>query len=87
MICYPRRVTNQRLIDCLLVHWVVLCLPAAVDLMVSGDHEKSKALVDSDNLRQSIVHLQQLVGQAQQYVEAVVVSRGEGEGVEERGRG
>jgi len=49
------------------------------DLMVSGDHEKSKALVDSDNLRQSIVHLQQLVGQAQQYVEAVVAGKQKGD--------
>jgi len=64
-------------------------LCTAVNLLVSGDHERGKPLADAEGLPASIARLQQLLATAQRYVEDVVVSASLGRGgvVQEGGGG
>lgn len=53
---------------------VSLFCALAVNLLVSGETEKGRALADQETLTNSITRLVALLGKAQQYVEEVVVS-------------
>lgn len=50
-----------------------------VDLLVSGDHEKGRPLDGQDGLLVSLHRLQQLVKEAQQYVDAVLAGKQKGD--------
>jgi hypothetical protein len=52
----------------------LLCLFCAASLLVSGDPDKGRPLADQENLATSITRLVGLLGQAQHYVDEVVVS-------------
>lgn len=57
----------------MLVPAVLLLLPAA-SLLVSGDPDKGRSIADQETLATSINRLVGLLGQAQQYVDDVLVS-------------
>lgn len=70
----PEALTVACLCLCVCLPLRVLCVGVTASLLVSGDPDKGRPLADQETLATSLNRLVGLLGQAQQYVDDVVVS-------------